>query len=118
MSERQEIAADVAAALFEAELAIDQALSKTAELISILPTARLRARLAATVGQSAVDGAAGAVTALSQARRSIVTTHEELAAAHRRIGLGRFASGPGLEKPDEGTPLKTGFQALEGGRAA
>ena len=118
MSERQEIAADVAEKLFEAELAIDQALSTTAELVSLLPNARLRARLAASVGQPALEGAAGAVTALSEARRSIVVTHEELAAAHRRIGLGRFASGPGLEKPEEGNPLNTGFRAVEGGRAA
>ncbi|MDO1560097.1 hypothetical protein Q0812_11730 [Brevundimonas sp. 2R-24] len=118
MSERHEIAADVAEKLFEAELAIDQALSKTAELASLLPRARLRARLAACVGQPAFDGAAGAINSLSEARRSIVVTHEELAAAHRRIGLGRFASGPGLEKPEDGIPAKTGFQAVEGGKAA
>lgn len=118
MLERRQAAGEVAQKLFEAELAIDQALTKTAELVGILPAARLKANLAATIGQPAVDGATGAVAALSQARRSIVVTHEELAAAHRRIGLGRFASGSGLEKPEDEVPQPTGIRALPGGRAA
>lgn len=118
MSDRHMVAAEVADKLFEAEQAIDEALTKTAALMGCLPAARLRARLAATVGQSALDGAVSTASLLSEARRALVTTHEELASTHRRIGLGRFASGPGLEKPDEGNPLRTGFLTVEGDKAA
>ena len=116
MLERREAAARVAEKLFRAEAAIDTALARTAELVSALPLMRLRTRLAATVGQSAVEGAAMTVAALSQARASIVATHDELAGAHRRIGLGRFAAGPIQEKEEDATTPTTGVRVIDGGR--
>lgn len=116
MLERRNAAAEVAQKLFEAEAAIDAALARTAELVGALPTMRLQTRLAATVGQSAVEGAARTVAALSEARASIVLTHDELAGAHRRLGLGRFAAGP-IQEKDEPAAATTGVRAIAGGRS-
>ena len=116
MLERREAAAKVAEKLFKAEAAIDAALARTAELVSALPSVRRRTRLAATIGQAAVEGAAKTVVALSEARASIVLTHDELAGAHRRIGLGRFAAGPIQEKGEDGIEPNSGVRVIEGGR--
>lgn len=101
MHDRRDLAAEVAATLFRAELAVDAALRRTAALAGALPAARRRGRIAATVGQPAIDGAAEAVVALTRARAALVAAHEDLAAVHRRLGLGVFASGPIHDKPDE-----------------
>src|SRR5690606_8715474 len=99
MHDRRHLAAEVADRLFRAEFAIDTALVRAAELVGALPAARRRGRIAATVGQPAIDGAAEAVAALGRARAALVAAHDELASTHRRLGLGRFASGPAHEKP-------------------
>ena len=101
MHDRYDLAAEVADTLYRAEFAVDGALSRTAALLGALPAARRRGRLAATVGQPAIDGAAEAVAALARARAALAAAHEDLAAVHRRLGLGTFASGPWHDKPPE-----------------
>jgi len=101
MHDRRDLAAEVAATLFRAEFAVDAALRRTAALAGALPAARRRGRIAATVGQPAIDGVAEAVVALSRARAALVAAHEDLAVVHRRLGLGTFGSGPGHEKPPD-----------------
>lgn len=94
----------LAARLFAAESSIDQALIETASLAAALPAARADAWLSAVTGQRAFDGAAGAITALAQARAHIVQTHNTLTALARKLGLETLAVGP-LDKPGDDRPI-------------
>ena len=97
----------LAARLYAAESAIDQALIETATLAAALPAARAEAWLSATTGQKAFAGAAGAVSALSDARAHMVQTHATLTALARKLGLESLAVGP-LDKPGDGPPIGGG----------
>ena len=95
---RQEVAQKVADRLFAVESAIDLALTRAAELNAAMPQARTEARLPAMVGQTALDRAAEAFTALVEARRRIVATHESLDEARLQIGLNPVATGDTVPK--------------------
>ena len=100
MLKQRRLAADqIAAALFEAEAAIDDALAKTAALTGVMPGLRGEAGLSALIGQDAVETASETIRALAQARRSIVETHKNLHVAQHQIGLGAVALGGDIEKP-------------------
>ncbi|MBX9617052.1 MAG: hypothetical protein Q8S03_12910 [Brevundimonas sp.] len=86
--------------LHAAETAIDAALAETARLAVLLPAARARARLSATVGGKAFDGTAAAIGALATARSHLIDTHTTLSALARRLGLDDLAVGP-LDKPED-----------------
>ena len=83
----------VAAKLHAAEEAIDLAIIKLSELNSELPTARMEAKLSATVCQPAFDLSAQALQSLILCRRQTVEAHEVLAGTQRDIGLGTHAMG-------------------------
>ena len=102
LKERRMVAEQVAGALFEAEAAIDAALSKTAHLTGIMPLLRKQAGASALIGQDAVERATQAIMALAEARRAIVETHKELSVVQGQIGLGavRMGGDPG-DKPPE-----------------
>lgn len=95
LRERRIAVEQVARALFEAENAIDQALSKAAGLTSLMPTVRQQAGLSAIIGQDAVERAGQAILALTEARRAIVETHKELTVAQHQIGMGTVLDGAG-----------------------
>ena len=119
LKERRMVAEQIATALFEAEAAIDAALSKTAQLTGVMPALRSKAGLSAIVGQGAVDRATQAVMALADARRAIVETHKELSIAKEQVGLGAVMVDTGGDKPPTG--LATGarrLRAVAGDRAA
>lgn len=97
----------LAVRLYAAESAIDQALIETATLAAALPAARAEAWLSAVTGQRALAGAAGAVSALSEARAQIVQTHNVLTALARKLGLDALAVGP-LDKPGDAPPIGGG----------
>lgn len=101
---RQSIGEALAARLYAAEAAVDQALSETATLAAALPSARADAYLSAVAGQRAFDGAAASISALAEARSHLVQTHNTLAALARKMGLDTLAVGP-LDKPGEQPPL-------------
>lgn len=109
---RREVATQVAETLFEAEGALDAALAKVAGLMGAMPLARQEARVAATVGQNAIDHVAAAITALSAARREMVAAHEALLDVQGRIGLGAVNFGAGFIKPDY-PPKENGFHVVE-----
>ena len=100
---RQLIADDVARDLKAAEAAIDEALRRAADLMSRLPSARLQARVSAVVGQGAFDKAAETVSVLTQARRRIVETHEELHRTRTLLRIPQRASGGDDDKPPQTT---------------
>ena len=100
LKQRRMVAEQVAGALFEAEAAIDAALSKTAALTGIMPSLRKQAGASALIGQDAVERASQAIMALAEARRAIVETHKELSLVQGQIGLGAVTlNGDGGEKP-------------------
>lgn len=99
LKERRIAAEQVAAALFEAEAAIDAAVSKTALLTGVMPSLRRQAGASALIGQDALERASQAMAALAQARRAIVETHKELSVVQGQIGLGAVALGGGGDKP-------------------
>ncbi len=107
---RQSIGEALAARLYAAESAIDQALSETAILAAALPAARAEAYLSAVTGQRAFDGAAASISALAQARSHLVQTHNTLAALARRLGLESLAVGP-VDKPGDQPPIGGGVEA-------
>lgn len=97
----------LAARLFAAEAAVDQALIEAATLTAALPAARADAWLSAVTGQRAVEGAAATISALAQARAHLVQTHNTLAALARKLGLDALAIGP-LDKPGDRPPVGGG----------
>lgn len=104
LKERRMAAEQVAGALFEAEAAIDTALSKTAQLAGVMPALRKAAGASALIGQDAVERASQAIMALAEARRAIVETHKELSVVQGQIGLGavRMAGDEGDKPPPSG----------------
>jgi hypothetical protein len=99
LKQRRMVAEQIAGALFEAEAAIDAAISKTAQLTGVMPALRKEANLSAVIGQDAVERASQALIALAEARRAIVETHKELAVAQGQVGLGAVALDGGGTKP-------------------
>lgn len=97
----------VADKIHAAEDAIDQAIIKLAELNVELPTARINAKLSATVAQPAFDNVAGALACLMESRNKTVKAHEALAETQRDLGLGAMAMGDGWKifKTAGETPL-------------
>lgn len=108
LKERRMVAEQVATALFEAEAAIDAALSKTAQLTGVMPLLRKQAGASALIGQDAVERASQAIMALAEARRAIVETHKELSVVQGQIGLGAVKMGgdPGEKPPPEGLEIE------------
>jgi hypothetical protein len=90
----------VAARLFAAEDALDQAAVRIAELTAAMPTARLDARLSALIGQTAFASSTDALSLVARAREQIVTTHVRLKAASDEIGLGTISYGDSLKAPE------------------
>ncbi len=88
LKQRRMVAEQIAAALFEAETAIDAAISKTAMLTGVMPALRKQAGASALIGQDAVEHASQAIMALAEARRQIVETHKGLSVAQEHMGLG------------------------------
>ena len=107
---RQTVGEALSDRLLAAEAAIDAALGETASLAAMLPTARTEAYLSAVTGQRAFDGAAAAISALTQARSHMVATHNTLSALARKLGLETLAIGP-LDKPEDIPPNGGGIAA-------
>src|SRR5688572_17764433 len=100
LKQRRMAAEQVAGALFEAETAIDAAISKAAQLTAVMPLLRKSAGASALIGQDAVERASQAIMALAEARRAIVETHKELSIVQTQIGLGAVKmTGDEGEKP-------------------
>src|SRR5688572_1484451 len=120
LKERRMAAEQVAGALFEAETAIDMALSKTAHLTGVMPALRAQAGASALIGQDAVERASQAIMALAEARRAIVETHKELSVAQGQIGLGAVTleGDPGPKPPPVEREGEREFRRLRAIRAA
>lgn len=102
---RMNVMMDVVRDLHEAEIAFDDAISAVATLSAALPQARIRAKVAATVGQDVIDSVLQACSLMGQARAKLVETHHRLGDVKKQLGLKAVAAGGGYEKPLEGTFL-------------
>jgi len=119
LKERRMVAEQIATALFEAEAAIDAAISKTAQLTGVMPALRRQAGASALIGQDAVERASQAIMALADARRAIVETHKELSVAKDQMGLGAVMVDTGGDKPPTGLAISgRRLRAVAGDRAA
>lgn len=107
-SQKIAIIRSVASKLHAAEEAIDLAIIKICELNSELPSARLGAKLSATVCQPAFDLSASALQNLILCRSQTVQAHEVLAQTQRDMGLGAYAMGDGWKvfQPNKAADLQ------------
>jgi phage gp36-like protein len=99
LKERRAAVEQVAQALWDAEAAIDAALSKTATLTGAIPQVSKSAKLCTEVGQNAMERATQTIMALTEARRAIVEMHKELTVAKHQIGMGAMMQDAGSGKP-------------------
>lgn len=116
MHRRREAAEEMAAKLFQAEKAINDAITAAAQLVAFMPQACGQAGVTAAYGQAAVTEAVAAINALSEARERIGASHTKLSAIQRQVGLRTMALG-GQEKPPP-EALATGLRAVGGEQAA
>lgn len=93
LNDRLPAARKVAGHLFDLESSMDDAIMKAAAMLVALPEARINARLSATVGQHAMEGAAATLSSLIQARRNMVEMHDRLGQLQEDIGLRQYAMG-------------------------
>jgi hypothetical protein len=77
----------VASKLLTAEHSIDAALVDASELVAELLRARTEVGVAANVGDVALTKIMAAMSALSEARTSMVAGHAELAEVQLRLGI-------------------------------
>jgi hypothetical protein len=122
LKQRREAAEQIAIALWDAESAIDIALTKTANLTGLIPSLRRQAGASALIGQEAMERASQAVMTLAEARRALVEAHKELTIAQQQVGLGAIVmTDTGTGKPPitiEGEPRMRGGRALRAVAAA
>ncbi|AQR61657.1 hypothetical protein BZG35_08335 [Brevundimonas sp. LM2] len=91
----------IARALHGAEHAVDDALLKTAALITEMVQGRKTAQLAAEVGQPEFDHAMEMMTGLAQARRAVVANHKGLSAVAEAQGIAWRREGTRMDGPLE-----------------
>ena len=104
--ERIEATNDIAAQLFAAEEAIDAAITQMARLSAIMPQARLKVKVSASLGHAALKHASDSLSSLIDAREQVVSVHAALDQVKTDIGLRTYGIGAGYEKPRaEAAPL-------------
>ena len=108
LKERRMAAEQIAAALWDAETAVDVALTKAANFTGVIPALRRQAGASALVGQEAMERAGQAVMALAEARRALVEAHKELTLAKAQVGLGAIMMDEPGTVVDPGTGGKGG----------
>ena len=101
----------VATKLRSAEHSIDAALIEASELVAELLRARTELGLAANVGDAALSKITAAMTALSEARTSMVAGHGELAEVQLRLGI-RTRMNQAEDKVENEQPGVTGLKEV------
>lgn len=99
--DRIQVASAVAESLFEAETAVETAIARAVGLKRQMRGAGPALGLSPPAGSLALARVAAAVDALTEARREVVRTHQELERVGRQLGLDTLGFGP-LIKPAEG----------------
>jgi hypothetical protein len=99
MSDRQEIAHDLAHDLAQAENALDAAFAAVGGLVARLPAYRLEAGLSAVAGQGVFSAFSQAVATLGTARGELVQGHNKLEALRRGMKLQPMTAIGAADKP-------------------
>jgi hypothetical protein len=99
LNERLEAVKDVTASLHAFENAMDEALMKGFALGADMIRARQKAKLAATVGQDALNNVIRALSSLTEGRERAVESHGSLAEVRSMLGLDVLAAGDGAKGP-------------------
>lgn len=99
MSDKIEIARNVANRLLATEEAIDAAISCAAGLIGYMPEARQGTKVSAAVGQPAFEQVIATMSMLGEARRRIVEAHQSLAESGRQARVPVHNFGGFVDKP-------------------
>lgn len=102
-------AARIARQLRETEAAMDQAILRANALVTAMIEARIEGRLAAEVGQGALDNVVHGIKAMSEARGAIARGHGDLAKVADDLAIEWRMDGPLEEKVKE----LPSFQAQE-----
>lgn len=116
MSNKMEIARNVADHLFATEDAIDAAIACAAGLVNYMPVARKGVRASAEVGQPAFEQVIATMATLAEARRQIVNAHQALAESGRRVNVPAVNFGGFIDKPRNNALAS--LQVIEQGCAA
>lgn len=99
MSDKIDIARNVATHLLATEEAIDTAIACAAGLVGYMPTARQGTRVSAAVGQPAFEQVIATMSMLGEARRRIVEAHQSLAESGRQARVPAHNFGGFVDKP-------------------
>jgi hypothetical protein len=103
---RNDIGFTVARQVRSTEIAFDRAIAEAGQLITLMATGRIEARLAAAVGQDALMSVTTALSSMAGARGSLVAAHGELARSADNLDIPYAIAGPEL-KPDDDKPVGT-----------
>lgn len=95
LKERIAAANEVADKLHQYEKAIDEAIARAGELVSILPQAQASARLSAVTGDTSFNLLHASVSGLFAGRAQVVALHHELNNVKDRMGLKNRVVGAG-----------------------
>lgn len=99
MSDKIEIARNVATRLLATEEAIDTAIACAAGLVGYMPVARQGTQVSAAVGQPAFEQVIATMSMLGEARRRIVEAHQSLAESGRQARVPAHNFGGFVDKP-------------------
>ena len=86
-NERTIVGRDLARQMWQVEDSIEESIKRLGEMISQLPSARKRCRLAGTVGQDVFAGAAATLQMLVSARGEAVSLHNGMAELGEQLGV-------------------------------
>lgn len=105
----EDFGVDLARQLYVAERALDVAIAEANDLAAMMTRGRLKARLAACVGQDALAEVGALVANLTTHRAGIVRAHEFLLRDATNLQIPWQAAGP-MQKPEEDGPVRpTGY---------
>lgn len=107
MAKRLDVARAVAAQLYEAENAIDDAIREAARLTVAVTDARCDLNLAAVVGGDVFDRAAALQAGLARARTDAVALHHALAGVRDLLRIRMDDAGADFGNPDKPPGLLT-----------
>ncbi|WP_292037217.1 MULTISPECIES: hypothetical protein [unclassified Brevundimonas] len=99
---------ELARQLYAAERALDMAIAEVNDLASLMTRGRIRHRISAVVGQSALEDVGALVAGLTSSRHKIVSAHGALKREAAELGIGWQAAGPETKPADDGPVVKTG----------
>jgi hypothetical protein len=90
---RERVAQELATKLNTVEQQVDEVIASTSDFLAIMPTARIEAQVASSVGHDAITAALDALANLVSARNRLISVHHSLANVRDELGLRETASG-------------------------